>query len=522
VCSADPFCCDVAWDSICAGEAFSLCPELCNFNEVCPGAGDCCTANGGLGCNDEACCNTVCTIDPFCCQTAWDGICANEALANCNGLCGEICGNPNAGDCCQANGGLGCNDVVCCETVCAADPFCCEVAWDGLCQGEAFSLCPELCNFDKVCPGEGDCCTANGGLGCNDEACCNTVCSLDPFCCQVSWDGICANEALVNCNGLCGEICGNPNAGSCCFASGGLGCNDVECCELVCAVDPFCCEVAWDSVCAGEAISMCPGCKGFDPCANPDAGDCCIANGGIGCNDETCCNAVCAVDPFCCQVAWDGICASEAAALCEACIPEPCEFECPAGGEAELELCGEDLNGGCNSPSLAYEAITSCISKCGTFWAAGGTRDTDWYTFTTDAPANVTWEVFGEVPMLIAIIDMACPPGIFAIVQGGPTCPSVANAALGAGTFGVFVATNAFDGTPCDSGNNAYVATLTVGDDPCGTNCPADLNGDGVVDALDLGILLGGWGFPGPSDINNDGTTDALDLGILLGAWGPC
>ncbi|HMN97079.1 MAG TPA: hypothetical protein PKC43_11450 [Phycisphaerales bacterium] len=48
---------------------------------------------------------------------------------------------------------------------------------------------------------------------------------------------------------------------------------------------------------------------------------------------------------------------------------------------------------------------------------------------------------------------------------------------------------------------------------------PADLNGDGVVDGADLGILLGAWGTAGPGDLNGDGIVDGADLGILLGAW---
>lgn len=48
-----------------------------------------------------------------------------------------------------------------------------------------------------------------------------------------------------------------------------------------------------------------------------------------------------------------------------------------------------------------------------------------------------------------------------------------------------------------------------------------DLNGDGVVDGADLGILLGAWGDgPGsPADLNQDGVVDGADLGILLSAW---
>ncbi|MCB9848413.1 MAG: hypothetical protein H6814_08370 [Phycisphaeraceae bacterium] len=47
----------------------------------------------------------------------------------------------------------------------------------------------------------------------------------------------------------------------------------------------------------------------------------------------------------------------------------------------------------------------------------------------------------------------------------------------------------------------------------------SDLNGDGVVDTADLGILLGQFGSVDPSsiaDINNDGIVDTADLGVLL------
>jgi hypothetical protein len=47
-----------------------------------------------------------------------------------------------------------------------------------------------------------------------------------------------------------------------------------------------------------------------------------------------------------------------------------------------------------------------------------------------------------------------------------------------------------------------------------------DLNGDGIVDGADLGILLAAWGTPA-ADLNGDGTTDGADLGVLLSNWTP-
>ncbi len=55
------------------------------------------------------------------------------------------------------------------------------------------------------------------------------------------------------------------------------------------------------------------------------------------------------------------------------------------------------------------------------------------------------------------------------------------------------------------------------------SNCPEDLNGDGVVGAADLATLLGAWGPDGgEADLSDDGEVGATDLAVLLGGWGPC
>lgn len=51
---------------------------------------------------------------------------------------------------------------------------------------------------------------------------------------------------------------------------------------------------------------------------------------------------------------------------------------------------------------------------------------------------------------------------------------------------------------------------------------PADVNGDGAVNALDLTILLGNWGLTGPNrpgDVNGNGVIDGSDLTLVLAGW---
>jgi hypothetical protein len=68
--------------------------------------------------------------------------------------------------------------------------------------------------------------------------------------------------------------------------------------------------------------------------------------------------------------------------------------------------------------------------------------------------------------------------------------------------------------------NNQFYSIARIRVEP-GVACPADLNGDGLVDSADLGALLSGWGTASP-DLDGNGTVDSADLGTLLSAWGQC
>lgn len=52
--------------------------------------------------------------------------------------------------------------------------------------------------------------------------------------------------------------------------------------------------------------------------------------------------------------------------------------------------------------------------------------------------------------------------------------------------------------------------------------CPADIDGSGIIDGSDLGMLLSNWGGFGTGDIDGNGVVDGGDLGLLVAGWGAC
>ena len=49
----------------------------------CPEDYNCDVPHNGPGCNDAVCEAIVCELDPVCCSTNWDEVCANLAITNC-------------------------------------------------------------------------------------------------------------------------------------------------------------------------------------------------------------------------------------------------------------------------------------------------------------------------------------------------------------------------------------------------------------------------------------------------------
>lgn len=70
------------------------------------------------------------------------------------------CGVPAAGSCCESHPTPYCGNAACCEVVCAADIYCCEVQWDSLCAKAANATC-----LPCLCPADLD---ASGAVGAAD------------------------------------------------------------------------------------------------------------------------------------------------------------------------------------------------------------------------------------------------------------------------------------------------------------------------------------------------------------------
>jgi hypothetical protein len=151
------------------------------------------------------------------------------------------------------------------------------------------------------------------------------------------------NVTKVTCDGCGGVFCGN-----CCEPHGTAFCHDFDCCTAVCAIDPTCCETAWDVGCVVVALGL-PECDKAEcdienPCLVSDQ-DCCVGApstppGTPGCSDAVCCLVVCQLDPSCCGSNWDDMCASAAQGLC----PNlNCGSTCPADLNGDGVVDGADL-----------------------------------------------------------------------------------------------------------------------------------------------------------------------------------
>jgi len=341
----------------------------------------------GLSCQrDEDCPDGLCTTnEPFdhpcgvsaCCTPR--STCENLTLNECNSLeptdgarfweLGQFCDDlsqrcplvaciDGEGDCRLPHGGLGCRSPFCCDAVCRFDAWCCDVAWDELCERWAngvFEDCDEPASNDSCAPSADGRHPGAREIVVGGEAITAWVnrASSTP-----EEPGFCCHSGNRRCEGGCNEgaICrsdeecrGTPD-GYCNFppdfSSPGTctdGCNSQELC--LSANDPP------ETTCIGGpngGLPCKPRCVGGTraglPCGN--VGDCpegTACDGTADCGDGNIC------DNAFCEGADDGVCADA--------LPEPgtvgfgsvwFKFTVPQTGsgamaDIEVSTCGSEL-----------------------------------------------------------------------------------------------------------------------------------------------------------------------------------
>ena len=167
------------------------------------------------------------------------------------------------------------------------------------------------------------------------------------------------------------------------------------------------------------------------------------------------------------------------------------------------------IGGGSITASAAVGTAGSTSIAADLTLSGASTLDIDLGNLNTDH-----FDVTGNVVLdALSVVDVTLEPGF---VPSGSYTILTASGSL---------TDNGLTLDPSDTGtfslavnSNTVVLTALGGFDP------ADLNMDGFVDGLDLGIQLGSWNqtvAPELGELNGVPPVDGLDLGILLGVWNP-
>jgi hypothetical protein len=316
--------------------------------------------------------------------------------------------------------------------------------------------------------------------------------------------------------------CGNPKAGDCYLEHANPGCGDQTCCDAICRIDVHCCETSWDGLCVNQATLQCftpatpPVVKFseiridensllpdpneyFELAAIPQT----LLNGVyyiiIGDGSAALGSGVieCVIDLRGNRVPNDGffLGAKSTFAL--------------AGGPADFVTTAILFE---NSDNVTHKLVFGFTGAIGDDLDTNddGVLDVTPWSAELDSVAFVESAVIPPVGTEYAYGDVRVGPDPTGFVPSQLSyCPSSQ-----IWTIGPFDVANApgFDSPGAANPGCDY------------TNpCPEDLDGDGTVGSADLTILLSSWGSNNAqADIDNDGVVGSADLTAVLSAWGPC
>ena len=351
----------------------------------------------------------------------------------------------------------------------------------------------------------GACNVVHTSLGCDNAVCCTSICNFNPLCCEVGWDQGCVDLAIESCGYYsCPVVAGAPvnNCATSATVISGTA-NSTNAFNTTNATtdgpdhpgancssgsDVFESDVWWKITPASTGALVLSTCDavtydnklavynlGTDP-SSFDYNE--LAGALVGCNDDgTNCNTT-SVPP----AAYASFLSVNVASgntylirngsyaagdvgtgTLSVTVPVPCVLDTPTGNESEP--CGAASNDGCNGAGES-EAVSVGQIIAGTFWADATTRDTDFYSFVVGASSQVTVSVKAArlvtVLLLSGDLSVAECDGVTVLSSGNGACPTVSTYCLNAGTYYAFVSDAAFEGNPCGSGaTNDYTMSIT-------------------------------------------------------------
>jgi Notch-like protein len=287
-------------EEVCDGED-NDCDDDIDEDE--PGAGEMCSTGLAGPCDEGV---TACEAGELVCvQVTTPSAETCDGIDNdCNGQADD--GNPQSGSACSTGLPGICDPGT---TTCQGGALACN-------QNQAAGN--EVCNnVDDDCDGTADDGNPGGGGACNTGLA--GICGAGTLQCQggllncVQNQGagaeICGNGVDENCNGTPDDGCGCAH--DVCVTGAALvnGCS--PCVTSICAADAFCCANSWDSLCVGQAGSICGiACQGS--CSH----SICATGAALVSGCVSCVTSICAVDAFCCSNSWDSLCVSQVSSVC--------------------------------------------------------------------------------------------------------------------------------------------------------------------------------------------------------------
>jgi hypothetical protein len=172
-----------------AGSGTTTCTPACT-GKTCGSdgcGGTCGTCATGTTCNSGGTCSTT-TCTPACTGKTCGsdgcggtcGTCATGSTCNSGGTCTSTCTPSCSGKTCGSDG---------CGGTC------------GSCSAGSTCSTAGTCTSTSTCTHA--ICSTGKKLKSTCDSCATTICSDDPYCCQVKWDSICVSEV----SSICGEGC---------------------------------------------------------------------------------------------------------------------------------------------------------------------------------------------------------------------------------------------------------------------------------------------------------------------------